>query len=573
MSSKDSCQNPNMNQQTSTEVIRGKKLDISEAGLYAYAATCSLTLAELFPDPCDHDYNRLCVKMICRHLKLNERVEPVMIFLSEGQSGQSHNTYIALLLEESNLKGKTILVVQDLVLLAVHNGEYDSRQRVLVRRISELLNVPFQLVEFYEHSLVRLLSEDHNVQTDVEQQETKRRHKVRKIKRYAAISLATIGGGTLLGLTGGLAAPLIGIGVGTILGGASAAALGSTAGVAIIGSLFGVAGAGLTGYKMKKRVGEVEEFEFQPLTLANYGAIDEQLHIAIAITGWLNDEADDNVVRPWQALAASREQYALRYETKYLIELGQALEYILSMAVSLATQEALKYTILSSLVSAVAWPAALLSIASVIDNPWSVCCRRSSEVGKQLAHVLLAKQHGKRPVTLVGFSLGARVIYYCLREMAEIGGGKGIIQDAILLGTPVTNNKSEWEKCSKVVAGKFINGYCSEDWLLRFLYRTLSMSSGVAGLMPIKCKKIMNIDLSSIVGGHSEYSDKLSELLAFVGLNTKNSQVFDTESGLKKSNSEMPYMEKVQSNLRSSKSEMCLRSSKHVTVPSTMPSN
>lgn len=80
-----------------------------------------------------------------------------------------------------------------------------------------------------------------------ELKETERRDKVRKIKRYAAIGLATIGGGTLLGLTGGLAAPFIGAGVGTILGSASAAALGSTAGIAIIGSLFGVAGAGLTG--------------------------------------------------------------------------------------------------------------------------------------------------------------------------------------------------------------------------------------------------------------------------------------------------------------------------------------
>lgn len=33
----------------------------------------------------------------------------------------------------------------------------------------------------------------------------------------------------------------------------------------MIGSLFGVAGAGLSGFKMKRRVGEVEEFEFRPL--------------------------------------------------------------------------------------------------------------------------------------------------------------------------------------------------------------------------------------------------------------------------------------------------------------------
>ena len=110
--------------------------------------------------------------------------------------------------------------------------------------------------------------------------------------------------------------------------------------------------------------------------------------------------------------------------------------------------------------AAVTWPAALLSISSVIDNPWSVCCRRSSEVGKELANVLRTRQHGKRPVTLVGFSLGARVIFYCLRDLAEVGGAQGIVQDAIMLGAPVTSSKSQWEKCSRVVAGNIINGYC-----------------------------------------------------------------------------------------------------------------
>lgn len=81
-----------------------------------------------------------------------------------------------------------------------------------------------------------------------EKKELSRRERKKKIKRYALIGLATLGGGAVLGLTGGLAAaPLIGVGIGPLLGGATAAALGSTAGIAIIGSLFGVAGAGLTG--------------------------------------------------------------------------------------------------------------------------------------------------------------------------------------------------------------------------------------------------------------------------------------------------------------------------------------
>lgn len=141
------------------------------------------------------------------------------------------------------------------------------------------------------------------------------------MKRYALIGLATLGGGAVLGLTGGLAAPLIGAGVGTILGAGSAAVLGSTAGIAIIGSLFGVAGAGLTGFKMQKRVGEVEEFAFGILT--GDPVMHTELHITIAISGWLSDEQPDNFTKPWKSLLESREQYYLRYREICYKILGQ----------------------------------------------------------------------------------------------------------------------------------------------------------------------------------------------------------------------------------------------------------
>lgn len=41
------------------------------------------------------------------------------------------------------------------------------------------------------------------------------------------------------------------------------------------------------------------------------------------------------------------------------------------------------------------------------------------------------------------------------------------------------------------------------DWLLKFLYRSLSIFSDVAGLQPIdfEDRRMYNIDLSEIVGG------------------------------------------------------------------------
>lgn len=51
----------------------------------------------------------------------------------------------------------------------------------------------------------------------------------------------------VLGVTGGLAAPLVAAGAGAVLGAGGAAVLGSATGIAIMASLFGAAGAGLTG--------------------------------------------------------------------------------------------------------------------------------------------------------------------------------------------------------------------------------------------------------------------------------------------------------------------------------------
>lgn len=81
-----------------------------------------------------------------------------------------------------------------------------------------------------------------------EQADAARRARVSKVKRFAMIGLASVGGGILIGLTGGLAAPLIGTGLASVLGSSAiATAIGTIGGSAIVGSLFGVAGASLTG--------------------------------------------------------------------------------------------------------------------------------------------------------------------------------------------------------------------------------------------------------------------------------------------------------------------------------------
>ena len=141
----------------------------------------------------------------------------------------------------------------------------------------------------------------------------------RKIKKYGLIGgwpailylffgiifhihtgVAGVVGGTLIGLTGGLAAPFIAGGAGALIGSTAVATVsflliiprpysyfflaqvfGSAAGAAVIGSLFGAAGAGLVGNKMSRRVASVTDYEF------TYLSEGKSLHVAICISGWL----------------------------------------------------------------------------------------------------------------------------------------------------------------------------------------------------------------------------------------------------------------------------------------------
>lgn len=110
-------------------------------------------------------------------------------------------------------------------------------------------------------------------------------------------------------------------------------------------------------------------------------------------------------------------------------------------------------------------PIVLTKLSYLIDNPWTVSQARADLAGLILADSLIDRNLGSRPITLVGFSLGSRVIFACLRELAN-RGAQGLIQNVYLFGTPIVAKKDEYIRAKAIVPGRFVNGYATNDWIL-----------------------------------------------------------------------------------------------------------
>jgi hypothetical protein len=167
--------------------------------------------------------------------------------------------------------------------------------------------------------------------------------------------------------------------------------------------------------------------------------------------------------------------------------------------------------------SAMSLPLVLTKLSYLIDNPWSVSMARADMAGLILADSLIERNLGVRPVTLVGFSLGSRVIYACLKELAN-RGAFGIVQNVYVFGSPVVFKKDEYIRAKSVVAGRFVNGYATNDWILGYLFRaTAGGIMQVAGLTAVDIPGVENFNVTETVAGHMAYRKAMPKLLKEVG--------------------------------------------------------
>ncbi|KAK7283393.1 hypothetical protein RIF29_12877 [Crotalaria pallida] len=398
---------------------------------------------------------------------------------------------------------------------------YDARHRVALRLLAMWLDIKWNDMEAMEAMVAFSLMDSVSKEVVKEKESVGSETNWDKWKRGGIIGAAAVTGGTLMAVTG-LAAPAIAHGLGALapaLGGilpaigggvaAAATATGSAAGSVAVVASFGAAGAGLTGSKMATRIGSLEEFELKEVGGVHQG----HLAVGISISGLAFEEKD--FIKPWEGHNDNMERYVLQYESKNLIALSTAIQDWLTSRIAIELmKEGAMLTVLSSLVAALAWPATLITTFDIIDSKWAVAVDRSDKAGKVLAEVLLKGLQGNRPVTLVGFSLGARVIFKCLQCLADSkGDNAGLVERVVMLGAPIPIKDENWEAARKVVAGRFVNAYSTNDWTLGVTYRASLLSRGLAGIQPVDLPGIENVDLTHVIEGHSSYLSMTQKIL------------------------------------------------------------
>ncbi|EHA19034.1 hypothetical protein ASPNIDRAFT_54165 [Aspergillus niger ATCC 1015] len=409
-------------------------------------------------------------------------------------------------------------VLCDLFLVLIADSAYDARSRTLLERVGASMEVSWLQIARFEKRVIDALEMQEAAEKETwdESEHMEKRRKMALKRKYMVMGLATVGGGLVIGLSAGLLAPVIGAGIAagfTTVGiTGTSAFLGGAGGTALIAS-----GATLTGSTIglrasQRRTGPVQTFEYRPLHN------NKRVNLIITVAGWMTGKVDD-VRLPFSTVdPIMGDLYSVLWEPEMLRSMGDTINILATEALTQGLQQVLGQTVLVALMASLQLPLVLTKLSYLIDNPWNVSLTRANAAGLILADSLRDHNLGKRPVTLLGYSLGSRVIFSCLKELAD-KGAHGLVQNVYLFGSPIVANRDEYLKARSVVSGRFVNGFASNDWILGYLFRATSGGiMRVAGLAPVEgVPGLENFDVTKIVNGHMDYRAAIPRLLKEVG--------------------------------------------------------
>ncbi|CAK7227544.1 hypothetical protein SEUCBS140593_006614 [Sporothrix eucalyptigena] len=409
-------------------------------------------------------------------------------------------------------------VLCDLFLVLIADSIYDARSRVLLERVGESIEIPWIDICKFERKVTEALEMQQQAEKENwdEKDHMESRRKLALRRRYVMMGLATVGGGLVIGLSAGLLAPVIGAGLAagftTIGVTGTSSFLAGAGGAAIITSSAAASGSVIGGRAANRRTGAVKTFEYRPLHN------NKRVNLIVTVSGWMTGKVDD-VRLPYSTIdPVMGDIYSVLWEPEMLTSMGDTINILATEALTQGLQQLLGSTILVSLMAALQLPVVLTKLSYLIDNPWAVSLDRATMAGLILADSLTDRNLGTRPITLVGYSLGSRVIFSCLQELAR-KGAYGLVQNVFMFGSPVVVKQDEYMRARSIVAGRFVNGYNRNDWILGYLFRlTNGGIRRVAGLGQVEgIPGMENMDVTEFVVGHMDYRTAMPRLLRECG--------------------------------------------------------
>lgn len=248
----------------------------------------------------------------------------------------------------------------------------------------------------------------------------------------------------------------------------------------------------------------IDKFKITKHRDGNYPAI-------ITISGWRSEDKDN--YKDWETsilkLYPDREWFHLEWNSEKIPFIDESYEFnTLTTIPKTIKKYGFKTLIfLSPLGGLTPITSSAISVLTkeknvLINNYWHLAVRNSNHTGECLAKVLNACIH--KNFILVGHSLGSRVIYNCLTYLIERGLDSNI-QEVHLLGGAVGSDKTKWSSKTLIVKNKIYNYFSENDSVLKIAYRASMLTKHPIGLSKIENRKVINIDTSRLIKGHTEY--------------------------------------------------------------------
>lgn len=228
------------------------------------------------------------------------------------------------------------------------------------------------------------------------------------------------------------------------------------------------------------------------------------LHSTLVISGWLSQ--DDTIAKNWSGLLSYPNQgraFAFRWESSSLRRvIDEELYDLLKITMSFISNPIVNINSLYTLLRL---------------HPYRRTATKAKLSGRYLAKILSQGLFGQTSITIVAYSLGTRVAYHCMQQLAKMDCN--LVQDLYLIGGVAPMRLDRWREIKKAVSGRLVNVYSKEDKIVMYGFPVVTANSAI-GSGPIPIDGVENYDVGHIVDGHFKYRHRLDEVLRYIRYNS-----------------------------------------------------